>query len=166
MKNNHGQAMVETLFSTIFLIFLCFAAVQFYMIVITWLRANEAAQSAVRCAIVSKGATINGADGESPEDKAQNAASLIFSVDSIPPSVKLWEKPERNDDLYLGIDQSSSQDGKGAGIKMFSAHIYYKQKLMFSSFFNRLGFFDGAAHCRMIKSPDWKFYDKAYPEDN
>ena len=187
--NNSGQAAVETLLTTvIFVTAISFAALQVVLIANGWLIANDAAFSAVRCAIVAKGATDEGAGGEDPELKALYAANLVLGG-NLPAIVKLWSK---NPLESAGEDRSSSNnsDHEGAQIRMFSAHVYYVQKIMFASILQPVnplrnfgGIFGsfyggglkylavskkygptGAAHCRMIKSPDWKYYEKAYPD--
>jgi hypothetical protein len=171
-----GQAMVETLLVIIFMTIIFFAAIQFFLVAVYWLRANEAAHSVLRCSIVSKGSTIAGADGQNPQNSATVAANLIFFGDTIA-IAKLWDK-----DPYgvSGIDHSSGNNAQGAIVRTFGAHIYYAQKLMFGSMFGRLssglgstqflsvsnrsGLPSGAAHSRMVKSPDWRYYNKAYPQ--
>ena len=171
-----GQAMVETLLVIIFITIIFFAAIQFFMVAVYWLRANEAAHSVLRCAIVSKGSTIAGADGQNPQNSATVAANLIFSGDTIV-NAKLWDKEPYG---ASGIDHSSGNNAQGAIIRTFGVHIYYIQKLIFGSIFGRLssgygsnqflsvskrsGIPSGAAHSRMVKSPDWRYYDKAYPQ--
>jgi len=171
-----AQAMIETLLVIILMTIIFFAAIQFFLVAVYWLRANEAAHSVLRCSIVSKGSTIAGADGQTPQNSATVAANLIFFGDTIA-IAKLWDK-----DPYgvSGIDHSSGNNAQGAIVRTFGAHIYYAQKLMFGSMFGRLssglgstqflsvsnrsGLPSGAAHSRMVKSPDWRYYDKAYPE--
>ena len=168
--------MVETLLVIIFMTIIFFASIQFFLVAVYWLRANEAVHSVLRCAIVSKGSTIAGADGQNPQSIATTAANLIFSRDTIV-NVKLWDKEPYG---ASGIDHSSGNSEQGAIVRTFGAHIYYIQKLMFGSIFGGLssgfgsnqflsvskrnGLPSGAAHSRMVKSPDWRYYDKAYPQ--
>ena len=168
--------MVETLLVIIFMTIIFFAAIQFFLVAVYWLRANEVAHSVLRCAIVSKGSTIEGADGQNPQNIATATANLIFSGDTIV-STKLWDKEPYG---ASGIDHSSGNNAQGSIIRTFGAHVYYMQKLMFGSIFGglssgfgnnqflsvskRSGLPSGAAHSRMVKSPDWRYYDKAYPE--
>jgi len=70
MKGEKGQGVVESLLVTIlFLTAVIFAMVQLCMIGYGWLRANDAAQAGVRCAIVAKGATAS-------SNEAKNAAQV------------------------------------------------------------------------------------------
>jgi hypothetical protein len=179
IRNSRGQAMVETAISVIFLTMACFAAIQFYMIAVGMLRANEAAFSACRCAVVSKGSTTDGALNEKPEDRAKLAAWYILGLGLPPQAVTVWQKPKiEKGESSWGKDHSSGEpvdaNGKGADIRAFTAMIYYQQKIMFSRFFpglataNRLSVSTkygptGVASSRQIKSPDWKYYDHAYP---
>jgi hypothetical protein len=131
-----GQAAVETLFTTVFLTAVLFAAIQLMITIMLWLKANEAAQAGLRCALVSKGSSAEGAGGENPGTKAREAVFYILGA-NYPANTEIWDKP--------------LSEGNEAEIRMFSIHIYYSQKMKF------------AAHCRMIKPPDWRFYDRAYP---
>ncbi|MFH1367819.1 MAG: hypothetical protein ABII64_01705 [Elusimicrobiota bacterium] len=172
--------MVETLFAVVFLTTFFFAAMQFIMVSIAWLRANEAAQAGLRCAIVSEGSTVEGAGSGNPNNRAQTAVSYILGF-GLPAKAVLWDKipaesaRQRHNGGQAGRDHSSGPNMNGANIRMFSLHVYYFQKLMFSSFFSGMSAFgmlnvsdkygpSGAAHCRMIKPPDWRYYEKAYPE--
>ena len=131
-----GQAAVETLFTTIFLTAVMFAVIQLLITITLWLKANEAAQAGLRCALVAKGSTSEGAGGENPGATARKAVLYILGA-NYPANIELWDKP--------------LSDGNQAETRMFSLHIYYYQKMKF------------AAHCRMIKPPDWRFYGRAYP---
>ena len=141
-----GQAAVETLFTTVFLTAVLFAAIQLMMTVMSWLKADEAAQAGLRCALVSKGSSSEGAGGEDPGAKAREAVFYVLGADC-PAAITLWDKP--------------LSEGNAAETRMFSLHIYASQKLMFASLLAPLR--DYAAHCRMIKPPDWRFYGRAYP---
>ena len=171
-----GQAMVETLLVIVFMTIIFFASIQFFLIAVYWLRANEISHSVLRCAVVSKGSTTAGADGSNPEKNATIAANILFFDESIA-TARLWDKESYGNS---GIDHSSGNRSQGAIMRTFGAHIYYGQKLMFGSMFgglstgigniqflnvsNRTGLPSGAAHSRMVKSPDWRYYEKAYPQ--
>lgn len=167
--SDKGQAMVETLFTIVFITGMFFAAMQVAILSTAWLRANEAAQAGTRCAIVSNGSTTEGAEGQNPSTKAQIAVSYILGL-GLPAKTVVWDKYPLES---AGNDHSSGPQTNGAQIRMFSVHVYYFEKLMFSSLLkpvSTLGFLNisdkyggGAAHCRMIKPPDWRYYEKAYP---
>lgn len=185
--NKKGQGIVETLFVTIlFLTGVVFTMVQLNMIGMQWLRANEAAQGAARCAAVNDGTYTELAIDEA----ASRAAMYVLGPKAVPGNnfVTVWY-PEGD----LGTDRS------GEKIKMLSGHIYYFQKIMFGSLLQPLmgdndlfvkskgqfghfyerdvvlikrtlevskqrGTSTGAAHARFVKSPDRKFLNKAWPD--
>jgi len=186
LNNPRAQGIVETLFVTIlFLTGVVFAMVQLNMIGMQWLRANEAAQGAARCAAVNDGTYTELAIDEA----ASRAAMYVLGPKAVPGNnfVTVWY-PEGD----LGQDRS------GEKIKMLSGHIYYFQKIMFGSLLQplmgdndlfvksqgRFGHFyggdvsitrtlevskkkgvsTGAAHARFVKSPDRKFLNKAWPD--
>ncbi|PKN02075.1 MAG: hypothetical protein CVU77_01250 [Elusimicrobia bacterium HGW-Elusimicrobia-1] len=184
IKSQSGQGVVETLLVTVlFLTAIIFTMVQFTMITLGWMRANDAAQAGVRAAIVTKGNSSAGAEGEDPEQNAQTAITYVLGI-GLPAKATIWNKNP------LG---KAGADHSGNPKQMFSAHAYYTQSVMFSSILQPIlgdndpfiqsegmagsfygggyGTLDvsrkygvtGAAHCRMMKSPDWKFYETAYP---
>ena len=59
LLSNNGQAMVETLISTVFLAILVIASIQLVIMVVNDLIANEAAYSISRVAVVSKDNDLN-----------------------------------------------------------------------------------------------------------
>jgi len=171
--------MIETLLITIlFLTAVVFAMVQLNLIAYGWLRSNDAAQAGVRCAIVAEGATAN----NKAKNVAQYAVNYVLGA-GLPAKVTVWEK-------NLG----SLKDRSGRPIRMFSVHAYYIQRVMFPSllqpiagdndpFIKSQGYagsfygggvslldvsrkygITGAAHCRMVKSPDWEYYNKSWKD--
>ncbi|MCD6422771.1 MAG: pilus assembly protein [Elusimicrobia bacterium] len=180
LRGEKGQGVVESLLVTIlFLTAVIFAMVQLCMIGYGWLRANDAAQAGVRCAIVAKGATAS-------SNEAKNAAQygITYCLGAgLPAKATLYEKTLGN-----------LKDRAGRAIRMFSAHAYYIQRLMFASLLQPIagdkdpfiksrglagGFYGGgvpmldvsrkygvtgAAHCRMVKSPDWEYYKKSWKD--
>jgi len=180
LRGEKGQGVVESLLVTIlFLTAVIFAMVQLCMIGYGWLRANDAAQAGVRCAIVAKGATAS-------SNEAKNAAQygITYCLGAgLPAKATLYDEPLGN-----------LKDRAGRSIRMFSAHAYYIQRLMFASLLQPIagdkdpfiksrglagGFYGGgvpmldvsrkygvtgAAHCRMVKSPDWEYYKKSWKD--
>lgn len=176
-KAVRGQGMIESMLITVlFLSAIVFVMVQFSLITFGWLRANDAAQAGVRCAIVAKGISAS----SEAENAAQTGILYVLGA-GLPAKATVWEK-------NLG----DAKDHAGSAVRMFSAHAYYIQKIMFSSILQPFlgendpfiktggmagsfygggfGMLDvsrkygitGAAHCRMVKSPDCDYYDKAY----
>jgi hypothetical protein len=146
-KKMEGQAAVETLFASVFLTLVFFGAIGITRMVTAWLRANEAAQAGLRCALVTTGSTVEGAETGDPEKRARLAVLWAMGA-SFPARVELWDKSVLEE---AGKDHSSGPEKNGALIRMFSVHIY------------PLGGAEFKAHCRMIKPPDWRYYEKAYP---
>jgi len=154
--------------------------VQMNLIVYGWLRANDAAQAGVRVAVVTD--TVSTDDGSNAQSIAQKAILYVLGI-GLPAKTTVWKKP-------LG----SLEDRGGSNIYMYSAHAYYLQKVMFASLLQPImgdndpfiksggmvGSFygggigalevskkygvTGAAHCRMIKSPDWEFYNRSWKD--
>lgn len=178
-----GQGVVETLFVTVlFLSGVVFAMVQLNMISMQWLRANEAAFGAARAFVVNDGSYTDLAYDEA----SYRAAVYTLGPKAVPTKslVPHWFPGE--DTTALGTDIGGEKK------KMTSVHIYYIQKIAFASLIQPLagdndpfiktqgmagsfyggGFgtldvsrkkgITGAAHARLVKSPDRKFLNKAY----
>jgi hypothetical protein len=154
--------------------------VQLNMISMQWLRANEAAFGSSRVAAVNDGTYTELAIDEG----AFRAAVYTLGPKAVPAQnfTTVW---------YPG-DGALGNDRAGEKRKMLSGHIYYLQKIAFSSLLQPLagdndpfvksqghagsfyggGFnmldvsrkkgITGAAHARLVKSPDRKFLNKAY----
>ncbi|MDI6757999.1 MAG: hypothetical protein QME32_08285 [Endomicrobiia bacterium] len=147
-----------------------------------WLRANEAAFGAARVAAVNDGTYTELAIDEA----AFRAAVYTLGPKAVPAQsfTTVWYPGA--DKTVLGTDLG------GEKRKMLSGHIYYLQRIAFASLIQplagdndpfiktqgRAGSFygggfgtldvsrikgiTGAAHARLVKSPDRKFLNKAY----
>jgi hypothetical protein len=155
--NNKGQAMVETLITTVFLTILAFAALQLVIMVVNDLTMNEAVFAMSRVAVVTKKDEV---------DTKLREVSLLFLLPDVNlsnPNFIPYEVPVEG----KGVSGSHS----GTSVQIYSTTIKYLQAVMFGSFFSgpqtlTLGnttVLKCVARARMVKSPDEDYYDKAYP---
>jgi len=163
LKNNHGQGIVETLIVIIlFLTAGVFALVQLSIVIYNNLLVNEASFATGRVAVVCKKDEV--------QSKTQQAALLILGPqvspqNLIPTKVSVWEKNP------LG---KAAKDYANQDILAYTTRIQFFTRLMFSSLlnpFHMFSFYSGGnpyfeqiSRARMVKSPDEKYYWKAYPD--
>jgi hypothetical protein len=155
--NNKGQAMVETLITTVFLTIIVFAALQLVIMIVNDLSMNEKVFAMSRVAVVSKTAEV---------DNKMKWISTLFLL----PDVKLsgfhfvpYEVPVE------GKSVSGSHSGTKAQI--YNTSIKYVQSVMFGNLLSgsqimsigNVNLIKNTARARMVKSPDEDYYDKAYP---
>jgi hypothetical protein len=182
MKNNLGQAMLESLIVISFISIFALAFIQLCLIVIDDISANEAAFTAMRSAAVTK----QKFRAKEAKDRAQkyllsfyplsiNSKGIIWTDRSL---VEQFFKrgqgsdgeviEDSQDDLHfiaIWSGRKKAKDYGGNEIKKQTVKIYYYTRVIFGSLFpntirNRR--FQSSRN-RMLPSPDEDFYDKAYP---
>ncbi len=153
-----GQALVETLLTTVMLTVVVFAAIQFCVIIVNMLIANEAAFSVSRVAVVA-------ANDEALKKNTQWAALFLLAR-----HVSLGNFQFIPDDIP--VDKKTLAACHKTEIQAYNAHLKYSSNIMFGRFLGgsriysigTIHLLKGAACSRMIKSPDEKYYNKAYPD--
>jgi hypothetical protein len=153
-----GQALVETLLTTVFLTIIAFAALQLVIMVVNDMSMNEKVFAMSRVAVVSKSAEV---------DKKIQIVSTLFLL----PDVKLsgcnfvpYEVPVEG--------KSVSGSHAGTKVQIYSTTIKYVQSVMFGSLLSgsqimsigNVNLIKNTARARMVKSPDEEYYDKAYKD--
>ena len=156
--NNNGQAMVETLLSTVFLIIITFAALQLVIMVVNDLIMNEAVFALSRVAVVSK-----------KDDVKKNtflASAVVLATQA---------KLNGNNITFAAYDVPV--DGRdvpgshsGTTVQIYNSTVKYIQSVMFGYLFSgpqimsigNTNVLKCASRARMVKSPDEDYYDKAY----
>ena len=179
LKNSSGQALVETLLVIVSITVVCFAMIEFCVIVMDDLICNEVAFSIVRTAVVTKiGA---GADNNSDREASAlrqttlPAAGLLLLTSGLVnlknlnfiPTAAETEVGFLNDGNGGRLKDNSERD-----IRLYNTTMKYYVNTMFirlidpfgtNSFsFNGHGMLQRFARARMVKSPDEEYYDHAY----
>jgi hypothetical protein len=158
LTNNKGQAMVETLITTVFLTVIAFAALQLVIMVVNDMTMNEKAFAISRVAVVTKSDEL---------ERKINLVSALFLI----PDLKLagcnfvpYEVP-----VY---GKSVPGSHSGTSVQVYNTTIKYVQSVMFGSLLGgsqimsigNVNLIKNTARARMIKSPDEEYYDKAYKD--
>lgn len=154
VKNNKGQSLIEGLIISLILIFFMFAALQVCILVTDDMYFNFASFAATRKAIVSENKNI------------LNNAKKIVSGIIIPYQIKsisvISYKVTHWHEQILG---KTNKDHSGSTLDKHNIKILYTAKTMFYRLFNLFTpVRTQSARARMVKSPDQKFYNKAYPD--
>ncbi|MCB4791003.1 MAG: hypothetical protein LHV68_03855 [Elusimicrobia bacterium] len=154
-KNTKGQALIETLLCTVFLIIICFATIQLCIVVIHDLISNEAAFSIARAASVTK-------DENTLDNRVKTAAAILLL-------------PHFNLNSFVPV-KARTESTDIAGRKVYNVTLEYFINTMFAYFIDPLAkdtyslgssrFLKRFARARIVKSPDEEFYNKAYPQAN
>ncbi|MCX5778955.1 MAG: hypothetical protein NTU66_07065 [Elusimicrobia bacterium] len=160
---SRGQALVESLFITVIITAVFFAAVQLCIMAVDDMLCNEAAFSAIRAGVVTPAR-----DMRDVVKKVSDTILLPHSYTRL--SIIL-------DDNTLWHDTIAGQDIRdhgGAAVQKYDVGIKYTVRIMFASLmqpFTQSVFFSGGkrtlsrvASARMVKSPDEEYYYKAYPK--
>ena len=155
--NSKGQAMVETLITTVFLTIIAFATMQLVIMVVNDLTMNEAAFAISRVAVVSK-------TDEVPT-KTRIAAALVVLTQINPNNINFiaYDVPVE------GKDIPGSHSGN---VAKYSTTVKYVQSIMFGSLLSgsqimsigNVNLIKNTSRAWMVKSPDEDYYDKAYPD--
>ena len=149
-----GQALIEGLAIVVIITVLMFAAIQVCIVVVDDMYANYTAFCATRKIVV--------AENKDVADMASKTASKFFVPYMLNSKSLLTYKATHWDETILGKkieDHSSNQ------IKKYNVKIAYKTRIIFYKLFNLfVPVREQSARARMVKSPDWKFYTKAYPD--
>lgn len=156
-KNNKGQALVETLLTTVMLTIITFAAIQLCIIVVNMLISNEAAFALARVAAVAP-----------TQDDVNNNTRLSAGF-------ILLNQVSLNNFSYLPYDipyrEKQFGNYEGSSIKGISIQLKYLSNIMFASYLSGSTLYSlggihllkGSAVSPMVKSPDENFYVRAYP---
>ena len=156
--DKRGQALVETLLTTVSLTIIVFAAVQLMIMVVNDLTMNEAAFAISRVAVVSKQNDV------SSRTRIASAYLVLSRIDVKNIAFAAY-------DLRVeGKDSPGSH--KDRTVKTYSTTIKYVQSVMFASLlsgpkilsFGNVNLIKSASRSWMVKSPDEDYYDKAYPD--
>ena len=156
--NNNGQAMTETLITTVFLTVIAFAALQLVIMVVNDISMNEKVFAMSRVAVVSKSGEVSG--------KIQFVSTLFLLPDVSLAGYNFvpYEVPVEG--------KSVSGIHSGTSVQIYSTTIKYAQSVMFGSLLSgsqimsigNVNLIKNTARARMVKSPDEDYYDKAYPD--
>jgi len=160
-KKISGQALVETIIVLMVLIPVIFATIQLTLIAYGKMAANDAAMSAVRCAVVQ-------ADTGSAKSKASWAGLYVLETQTagtkniIPGSLEINEVLPANKQF---------RDSDNNCITMYKIKQNYFQHIVFSSILNPfmgmgISLLDNSAGAYMVRSPDPEYLKKAYNNAN
>lgn len=155
--NQNGQALIESLLLILLATIITCLGFQVCVIAINDMICNETAFSAMRSISVCNTRTI-----EHLKNEAEKTALIILlphlSINNlmyIKTTVWIDETPEG----LITLDHNNNP------ILKCNTAVKYYSNLIFGSNFNKInGFLIQRARARMVKSPDEKYYNKAYPE--
>ncbi len=153
VRNNKGQSLIEGLIISLVLISFMFAALQVCILAIDDMYFNFASFAATRKAIVSENKNI-----------LNNAKKIVIgiitpyqtkSISVISYKVTHWHEQ------ILG---KTNKDHSGSTLDKHNIKILYTTKIIFYRLFSLFTpLRTQSARARMVKSPDQKFYNRAYP---
>ena len=154
VKNNRGQSLIEGLIVSLILIFFMFAALQVCILAVDDMYFNFASFLSTRKAVVSENKNIL--------SNAKNVVGKIILPYQITSSGVTSYKVTHWNEQILG---KTNEDHSGSKTDKHNIKISYTTKIMFYKLFNLFTpFRTQSARSRMVKSPDQKFYNKAYPD--
>lgn len=151
--NNKGQSFIEGFIVACIITVLMFAAIQVCIIVVDDMFLNYSTFSATRKIVVTKSKEIS--------DTAKETVSKFLTPYMLSSNSVFYYKTTHWDEDILGkkiTDHSNKQ------IHKHNVKVGYYTKIMFGRFFDSLFYREQSARARMVKSPDEKFYTKAYPD--
>ena len=151
--NNKGQSFLEGFIVACIITVLMFAAIQVCIVVVDDMYLNYSAFSAVRKIVVTKNKEIS-------DTAKQTVSKLLFPYMLNSKSIFDY-KTTHWDENILG---NKILDHDGKQINKHNVKIGYYAKVMFARFFDSVFYREQSARARMVKSPDEKFYTKAYPD--
>jgi hypothetical protein len=162
MHRLKGQALVESLFITVIMTAVFFAALQLCIMVVDDMICNEAAFSAMRAGVVTPARNLSA----TVKNVSEN---MLFPHTYTHKSITLDESTLWHDTI-AGQD---IRDHSDRAVEKYDVGIQYSIHIMFASLlqpFSQSVFFGGGrrviervASARMVKSPDEDYYYKAYP---
>ncbi|MDR3049315.1 MAG: pilus assembly protein [Elusimicrobiota bacterium] len=183
MKQNSGQAMLESLFAVFFITMIMLAFIQFCIMVMNDIGANEAAFTAMRSAAVTK------AKYRTKEAKERTERYLLFfnPMSFSPKGITLTDKKlverffkrgfrsgeeetieeseENSKSVTVWAGGKKIKDYGGNTMTKKTVKIYYYTPVIFGRLFPNTESNKRyqSARNRMFPSPDDDFYYKAYP---
>ena len=153
-SNEQGQALIEGFLIAVIVTVLMFAAIQVCIVVVDDMYANYTAFSATRKVIVS--------ENKEAANIASKTVSKFFAPYMLNSKSILKYKTTHWEETILG---NKTEDHSGNQIKKHNVKIAYNTRIIFYKLFNLfVPIRERSARARMVKSPDQKFYNKAYPE--
>ena len=154
VKNSKGQSLIEGLIISLILIFFMFAALQVCIVVVDDMYFNFVSFLSTRKAIVSENKNIL--------NNAKNIVNKMVLPYQITTTSVISYKVTHWHEQILG---KTNKDHSDSTMDKHNIKIAYTNKIMFYKLFNLFTpLRSQSARARMVKSPDQKFYDKAYPD--
>lgn len=154
VKNNKGQSLIEGLIISLVLIFFMFAALQVCIIVVDDIYFNFVSFLSTRKAIVSENKNIL--------DNAKNVVNKMVLPYQIETTSIVSYKVTHWHEQILG---KTNKDHSNSTMDKHNIKVGYTSKIMFYKLFNLFTpFRTQSTRARMVKSPDEKFYNKAYTD--
>ena len=154
VRNNKAQSLIEGLIISLILIFFMFAALQVCILGIDDMYFNFASFAATRKAVITNSKNIL-----SNAKKIVSDVVLPYEIKSI--SVISYKVTHWHEQI-LG---KTNKDHSGLTLDKHNIKILYTTKIMFYRLFSLFTpVRTQSARARMVKSPDQKFYNRAYPD--
>lgn len=152
--NKRGQSFLEGLIISFIITVFMFAAIQVCITVVDDMFFNFVSFSATRKVIVSSRKEI--------QNIAKQAVSNILTPYNLGSTSVINYKTTTWNEEILG---NKVKDHNGNNTNKYNVKIGYVTGIIFGRLFNNIvGYREQSARARMVKSPDEKYYNKAYPD--
>lgn len=141
-----GQALVETAMIIVLFFGIFFGLVQLFHLVTFRINAFDAAGAATRAAVVGK--------------NPHYAGNYVLL------SERLGKEIVPKIEVSLQNTKTNLKNSQGEKLTITVGRVSYLQRVVFPKFFSLFGFrwLPGSAGCKMINSPEPKYYYKSYPQ--
>jgi len=163
---NSGQTLIEGLIVCMLVTALMFGLIQVCILVVNDMLYNEVSFFATRAVSVTKEKDIQNFSKKTVNKLliTSGLVSGLLFADIEQDSRNSDEEKSKTTNWEGTILGENIVDHDGTNIKKYNVKINYKTRLMFYKLFGGNLFRQQSARARMIKSPDIKYYDKAYPD--
>ena len=164
-QNNKGQTLIEALIVCMLVTALMFGLIQVCILVVNDMLYNEVSFSATRAVAVTDKKDIQNFSKQTVNKLLITSgltSGLLFS-DVEQDGRDSNEEQSKTTNWQGTILGENIVDHSGTNIKKYNVKVNYKTKVMFYKLFGGHKFREQSARARMIKSPDAKYYYKAYP---
>jgi len=164
--SNKGQTLIEGLIVCMLVTALMFGLIQVCVLVVNDMLYNEVSFSATRAVTVTKEKDIQSFSKKTVNKLliTSGLTSGLLFADIEQDSRDSDEEKSKTTNWEGTILGENIVDHNGTNIKKYNVKVTYKTRLMFYKLFGGNLFREQSARTRMIKSPDVKYYDKAYPD--
>lgn len=160
-----GQTLIEALIVCMLITVLMFGLIQVCIMVVDDMLYNEVSFSATRAVAVTKQQDIQKFSKQTVNKLliASGLVSGLLFADIEQDGRDSDDEKTKTTNWQGTVLGQNIVDHSGTNIKKYNVKVNYKMRLMFYKSLCGRFFREQSSRARMIKSPDIKYYDKAYP---